>query len=550
MKPFLYRIAEIFYINHGNHINAFTFVFPNRRAGLFFRKYLTQLINKPVFSPEIFTINECFTSASSLQQADRISLLFKLYSIYRRCTNSKETFDAFSFWGEMLLNDFNEVDRYMVDVRQLFTNVTELKETGDMFDYLTENQIKAIRQFWKDFYAEFEGKSLKHIQKNNVREFIGVWKVLYEIYIQFTSELIAENSGTDGMITREVAERCRKNEDFEIWEGKKFVFVGFNALNPSERELLKYLKQRNQADFYWDYEAEYLRNAENPASNYYEENRNLFPSKYDVQPEIVAFNDKTFTLVSVPSATGQAIEISKILNEINTTDKTEWLNTAVILPDENLLIPVLNSIPQQVDKVNVTMGYPLTLTPLTGFVESLCELQKRKRSKNGTTTFYFRNVVAILQHQYFKALCTTDATKIISKINVEKIIYVDNGIFEDNDLLLTVFKNIENAAGFTHYLSEVLELMHNAWLKLDSEKESALPVSGFINLYYTTLIRLNDVINQNNEIGILNFDTVMRIIRQMISGVTIPFVGEPLQGLQIMGVLETRGLDFENIIIT
>ncbi len=550
MKPFLYRIAEIFYQNHGSNINAFTFVFSNRRAGLFFRKYLSQLIDKPLFSPDIITINECFATASPLQQTDRIGMLFKLYNIYRNVSNSNETFDTFAYWGEMLLADFNEVDRYMVDARQLFTNVTELRETGDMFDYMTQNQINAIKQFWKDFKSDFEGDSQNSNQKSNVKEFIEIWKVLYDIYMKFTTSLLAENLGTDGMITREVADRCRRNEDIVEWEGKQFVFVGFNALNPCEKQLMKYLKLRNQADFYWDYEAPFLRDADNPASGYSDENYKLFPSSYAIEPDILPLNDKTFTLISVPSTTGQAKETAKILSELNTGDVTDWLKTAVVLPDENLLMPVLNNIPEHIDTVNVTMGYPLTLTPLTGFVESLCDLQKRKRTKNGLPEFYFRNVTAVLQHQYFKALCPVEASNIIFRINKDNIIYAESGILDENELLKTVFRDVENAVDFPQYVLTVLELMYNAWLKIDAEIDTTLPVSGFINLYYTSLTRLTDVMNTNRNIGSISFDTVMRIIRQIIAGVSVPFTGEPLQGLQLMGVLETRGLDFENVIIT
>lgn len=550
MKPFLYRVAEVFYQNHNSNINTFTFVFPNRRAGLFFQKYLSQLIDKPLFSPDIITINDCFVIASPLQKADRIEMLFRLYNIYRKLSKSNESFDTFAYWGEMLLADFNEVDRYLVDARQLFTNVTELREVGEMFDYMTENQINAIKQFWKDFQANLSDDNQNNDQKSNVKEFIEIWKVLYDIYTQFRSSLLDENSGTEGMISRQVAERCRRNEDIAEWEGKQFVFVGFNALNPCEKELMKYLKLRAQADFYWDYEASYLHDNDNPASNYFDENTKVFTSKYKIEPDIISLNDKNFTLISVPSSSGQATEIAKILNELNTPEDLDWLTTAIVLPDENLLLPVLNNIPNFIEKVNVTMGYPLSITPLSGLIESLCDLQKRKRIKDNTVEFYFRNVNAVLQHQYFKALCPGEASNILSKINNDKIIYVDKQTFSENELLSFVFKDVASAADFPQYILNVLEIMYNKWLKIDAETDTTLPVSGFINLYFTTITRLNDVMNSNRSIGSISFDTVMRIIRQMIAGVSVPFTGEPLQGLQIMGVLETRGLDFENVIIT
>lgn len=550
MKPFLYRVAEIFYNNHGSNINAFTFVFPNRRAGLFFRKYLSQLIDKPLFAPDIITINECFASASQLQQADRIQLLFRLYDIYKNRSGSNESFDTFAYWGEMLLSDFNEVDRYMVDAKQLFTNVTELKETGDMFDYLTENQIKAIKQFWTDFQLQISGNAQKENDKSNIREFLEIWKVLYHIYQQISEDLLKENTGTDGMISRYVAEKCKRNEDIAEWEGRRFVFVGFNALNPCEKELMKYLQKRGQADFYRDYEADCLRDPDNPSSRYYDENRMLLPSQHEPQKYYIPLAEKEFVLISVPSVTGQASEAAKILNELNEGENTDWLKTAVVLPDENLLMPVLNLIPQHIEKVNVTMGYPLTLTPLTSFVESLYELQKRKRTRDGVSEFYFRNVNAVLQHQYLKPLCGGEVEKIAGGIIDKRLIYAGSDIFGHHDLLKSIFTMIDIAQDFPLYLLTVLEKMHDAWLIIDAESESTMPVSNFINLYYNSVNRLVDVMTEFQHIESISFDTIMRIIRQLVSGISVPFTGEPLEGLQVMGVLETRGLDFENLIIT
>ncbi len=551
MNSFLYKVSEVYYREFGADINKFTFVFPNRRAGLFFRKFLSEQIVKPVFSPEITTINDCFVSASKLQQTDRISSLFRLYDIYKRLSKSTESFDTFAFWGEMLLADFNEVDRYLVDTKQLFTNVSELKETGDMFDYLSENQINAIRKFWKDFQVQIQNENNSEGDvKNNVKEFIEIWKVLFDIYTQFTSELFNENCGTDGMIFREVAELCRQNEDIEVWENKKFVFVGFNALNPCEKELMKYLKKREKADFYWDYDADFLRDDENPSSYYCHENQTIFSSKFEIKPEIIPLSEKRFEVVAVPSTTGQAKEIARLLKVLNDAGNADWLNTAVVLPDENLLMPVLNSIPDFIPEVNVTMGYPISLSPVSGLVEALFELQKRRRFKNEIPLFYFRTVTSVLQHHYVKALCDKEVTNIIKHINKKALIYVEPVLFQNNDLLKTVFQTVEKVVDFPRYLLDVLQKLHSAWLGVESETEFQLPVSSFIYPYYTSINRLNDIIYQYKHVDGVEFDTIMRIIRQLISGVSVPFTGEPLEGLQVMGVLETRGLDFENLIFT
>ncbi|MEI7504539.1 MAG: hypothetical protein WCJ61_14765 [Paludibacter sp.] len=214
MNSFLNRIAEVFYSNYETRVSDLTFVFPNRRAGLFFQRYLAEIAAKPIFSPEILTINDCFASASSWQTADRLSMLFRLYRIYIEHSKSEETFDSFVFWGEMLLSDFEDVDKYRVDAKQLFTNITELKQIDELFNVFTEKQVEAIRQFWSSFVPITEGKTSE--------DFIATWKILLPIYEQFRKELIAENTGSEGMICRDVADRLAKKEIIPNLKNNKY----------------------------------------------------------------------------------------------------------------------------------------------------------------------------------------------------------------------------------------------------------------------------------------------------------------------------------------
>jgi len=241
MASFLYRVANTYFRQFDSEISRFTFVFPNRRAGLFFRQYLSSIAGKPVFSPEIITIDECFASASVYQSSDRLGNLFRIYKIYRTLNMKAESFDTFVYWGEMLLADFDEVDKYRVDARQLFSNITELKEIDSLFNIFTPEQVEAIQQFWKNFIPVTEGKTSV--------EFLSTWKILYEVYEQFHTELINEGLGTDGMICRDVVDRLTEHTEIEAWKNKKFVFIGFNALNPSEKRLMLELRKRDIADF-------------------------------------------------------------------------------------------------------------------------------------------------------------------------------------------------------------------------------------------------------------------------------------------------------------
>ncbi len=269
MKPFLQRIAQAFYKEYGADVVERTFVFPNRRAGLFFQRYLSDAIDRPLFSPDVMTINECIQMAAREQPVDRLGALFRLYASYCKVSGRGEGFDNFVFWGEMLLADFDDVDKYLVDPRQLFTNVTELKEIDHRFNAFTENQIAAIREFWKNFDP---------VPDNSMsRNFVATWRVLLPLYEDFQQALRAEGLATEGMMYRRVAERLKAGQEVEEYAGRQFVFIGFNALTPAERCVFKELQRQERADFYWDYEAAELQDEDNPASRFWKGTRGGLP---------------------------------------------------------------------------------------------------------------------------------------------------------------------------------------------------------------------------------------------------------------------------------
>ena len=536
---FLHRIAQAFYTEYGADIRKFTFVFPNRRAGLFFRKYLMEIIERPIFSPEIITVTVCFFNASTRKMADRTAELFRLYRIYRKISRTSEDFDAFGFWGEMLLADFNDVDKYRVDASKLFKNVTELKEIDWSAEYLTEEQQKAIRHFWNHFLPTIDSKTKE--------EFIAIWKVLLPLYEQFTAELLSENTATEGMIFREVTELLKKNETPEYFTGKNFVFVGFNALTKTEQTLFVELQKRGQADFYWDYEAEELRDVDNQASLFYKANTNQFPSKLQIESKSTRLSEKSFELIAIPSAVGQTKEVYNLLAELypeNSSEK-EWITTAVVLPDEGLLVPLLHSIPENIENVNITMGFPLKASPVSGLMENIFELQRRINSRG---QFYHLVVSALLNHQYINTLCSNDAGNILQQMIKTNSVYVEGAVFEQNDILKTIFRKKNSPAEFIDYLLEVLQTLNLAWQHIANETGKHTLECDFLYQYYLTINRIREVMKSAGEFE-MSLDTLIRLIRQLITGITIPFEGEPLNGLQVMGMLETRGLDFENLII-
>ncbi|MDR2234217.1 MAG: PD-(D/E)XK nuclease family protein, partial [Tannerella sp.] len=390
MAPFLQQVASAFYERYGSSIHRLTFVFPNQRAGLFFRKYLSQLTEKPLFSPSILTINELFLRLSDKQPADRIRMLFLLYRIYIRHSRSDERFDDFVFWGDMLLNDFNDIDKYLVDAAHLFTNIKDIHQIDRDFSYLQPEQIEAIRAFW----SSFQPKGLAE----NRQQFLDIWQHLHDIYRAFKQELASEGTGYEGMIFREVVERLKENDNKHIKDGgnehlkedgneyfkesgnehlkksgektvknqqsiakqfEKIIFVGLNALSATEKSLLKFLQRQGIADFYWDAGAECLTDTNNKASFFIRENLILFPSEMQLTDEEVRNGLKEeksslqlpeelpqqhsenqpywpeIELIGIPSRIGQAKQVYSILKETvagkTDLDPEEALRTAIVL---------------------------------------------------------------------------------------------------------------------------------------------------------------------------------------------------------------------------
>lgn len=548
MKPFLYQIASLFYTTYKAQISRFAFVFPNRRTGLFFQKYLSEVSPKPLFSPTILTINDLFVQLSGKQTADRISMLFKLYKIYLYHSGSTETFDEFLYWGEMLLNDFDDVDKYMADARMLFTNVTDLREIENDFSFLSPEQIAAIRTFWSSFYPKGDSP--------NQTEFLAVWKTLYTLYNEFRETLAAENKGYEGMIFREVVEQLEQNTCRDL-PYEKIVFVGLNALSVAEERFLIQLQKRGIADFYWDYASPKVKDRNNKASYFVERNLRQFPSQLVLEQDSEVTSETKIDVIGIPSGIGQAKHVYNILNDLckeGDMDAEEALRTAVILPDEHLLIPVLNAIPEQIKRINVTMGYPLAGTPIASLMEFILALQKNVRYVNRQPTFYFRDVLPILNHRYVTVTSPVIIAQLVKDIVENNKIHIAYTELNKTPLLSILFTPITTVESFSDYLIQVLQVLNKMMTNKTEEEEEEETTQRtndieqeFIFHYFATVNRMKEVIQEANIE--MKIETYFRLLKRMTETITIPFKGEPLSGLQIMGVLETRALDFDRIII-
>lgn len=545
MKPFLYQVASLFYEKWGAEVSRLAFVFPNRRTGLFFQKYLSEVADTPLFSPTILTINDLFIQLSGKQSADRISMLFTLYDIYIRQSGSTETFDEFLYWGEMLLNDFDDIDKYMANARMLFSNVTDLREIENDFDFLSDEQIAAIRSFWSSFYPRGDTP--------NQQQFLAVWQVLYDLYEEFRATLAAGGKGYEGMIFREVVESMERGESPDL-PYERIVFVGLNALSVSEERFLAQLQKREIADFYWDYVSDKVTDPDNKASYFVSRNLKSFPSSMKLPPEEKVKTE--IEVIGIPSGIGQAKHVYTLLSDWckeAEMSSEEALRTAVILPDEHLLIPVLNAIPEQIRRINVTMGYPLAGTPVASLIEYILALQKNVRYIDRNPLFYFRDVLPVLNHRYILSTSPEIISSLVKEITENNKIYISHTELEKTPLLEILFTPVTGVEAFSDYLIKVLEELNKVMSALfDEEEEDATLRTNdleqeFIFHYFTTVNRMKEVM-KDARIE-MKIDTFFRLLKRVTDTITIPFHGEPLSGLQIMGVLETRALDFDRLII-
>lgn len=537
MEAFLKSVAKYLYQNHGSGINEVCLVFPNRRAGIFFNRYLAQLIDKPMWMPHVRTIADLMKEMSGYQLGDTFSLVFELYKVYRAERKSEETFDEFYHWGEMLLNDFDDVDKYLVDAAQLFQNIADLKDIEEHFT-LPEEKIKVIQEFWSTIKLH-KSSSLKD-------EFVSVWEILHNIYVKYRE--ILENKGIayEGMMYRSVFNKTKAERDYH-WSYKHFAIIGFNALNECEKEFFKVLKKNSLAEFFWDSHHYYTSNTWHEAGFFLRENTVMFPSplgfpRYEKQESF-----GNIELMAVPSDIGQAKVIPAILERFNYS-QNDLTETAIVLSDEQLLVPVLSSLPQSVQNVNVTLGYPLQFTPVYSFFETLVSLHTNvRRSNDGVVRFYHRDVSAMLNHPYVQLICPAEANELLTYIVRFNRVFLIPDELAKHDFLRQLFISNKTPLEFLEYLIKSGSKTATLLTKMDEGQKSADFHSEYWLTFIVALNRFKDVLVK--EQVSLEMPTLIKVLRKLTSGLSIPFKGEPLAGLQIMGVLETRALDFKNIIL-
>ena len=541
-NDFLYRVAIDLRRKFGDDLSDIAVVFPNKRAALYLNEYLVAQERKPIWSPSYYTMSELIAEWSSYQKADDLKLICELYGSFCDCLGNDydESLDHFFGWGQILLSDFNDVDKCMADTEKLFANLHDLK-AYDQVDYLTKEQKDVLRHFFLDF-SEERITSLKE-------RFMRLWQNLYAIYQDFNQRLRAKGLSYEGAQYREVASNTALPFKY-----KQYVFVGIDAPLKAEQSLFDRLQREDKALFYWDYDHYYLphgKNADNEAGFHIATLLKKYPNEFEYSDEALFNNwnkEKQLTYVASPTLSMQARYVSQWLRE-DRSRIDAGRRTAVVLCDEKMLPLVTHSIPPEVEHLNVTVGYPLGQTPATDYMRLLFHLQGNKNGKTRSYTLKF--VKTLLNHPYTKLLSPL-SPGIAAELVKNKVYYPrvddlkrDEGLcllFEDIDCLKPEEERIEDRnCRMGRWLLEVIQ-------RFAVSNPDADP------LFKESVFRLFTVVNRVQsllESGELRIDfvTYERLLEQIIHTTKIPYHGEPVVGLQVMGLLETRNLDFDHLLV-
>lgn len=523
MKTFLSLVANDLLKRFGNNMHNVTVVFPGKRASLFLNQELALASDTPVWAPRYITMSDLFYSLSPYVKADPIDSIASLYQIFSKTILTEEiqeeySLDKFWGWGEIILSDFDDIDKHLADAEAIFSNVYEQMQLENL-DYLTNEQKDTLQHFFKNFSAE--GNSL-------IKErFLNVWSKMYQMYTDLRKEQMQAGTVYEGAIFRSVIERLKKDDTLLtsfLADRQTIVFAGFNVLNDVEHALMSAIQKQGKALFYWDYDSYYVENPEHEAGEFMRQNLKDFPcalgkENYD---NLRHLQDVTFISCNTDNAAARyAHQWLTLLKDKNLLPiKGEARRGSVILCNENLLQPVLHSLPQQVEKVNITMGFPLTDAPIYSFVMALLSLQT---DGFDLTQQRFRHpFVQVVQHHVYAPL-------------LEEEQWLRYQATDNMQLLAYLIEMVEKVG--VHF-SEIQEPNVYEQLYIEAIFQTHRILTKFLQL---TCRDKNPLVVQHI--------TLRRLLRTLLCSTSIPFHGEPAHGLQVMGVLETRCLDFSHMLM-
>lgn len=530
MKKFLEFVAEDIINKHGTDLSRIAVVFPNKRASLFLNEHLAKLAGRPIWSPAYITISDLFRRHSQLSIGDPIKLTCEMHKSFTECTGVDETLDHFFGWGQLLLADFDDIDKNMADASKVFANVKDLHELDDI-SYLDEEQVEALKRFFSNF-TNAENTELK-------KRFMQLWCHLEDIYNNFRQRLKNQGIAYEGMMYREVA--ADESIDFNY---DTYLFVGFNVVQKVEQQVFARLQKAGKARFYWDFDRYYMPDGnptaqQNEAGHYISAYLKSFSNELDVSDAKIYDNFKSGKSITYINATTENIQARYVANWLKEHERyKDGKNTAIVMCDESLLPTVIHCIPDEAENINITTGYPLFQTAVASFVLQLIDMQANGYSP-AKGTFRVSYVMQVLNHpyaQYVSEACPALA----AKLKKEHTYNPSPAALAADENTAVLFRALGGKGELTQWLLDVLRLVAERCDKAPLAQESLFRM-------YTLCNRLNEL----TAAGDLDVDltTMQKLVVQLVNATSIPFHGEPAEGVQVMGILETRNLDFDHVLI-
>lgn len=540
MQAFLYDVAAN--ISKGVLNKHVRLLFPTKRGKFYFRQYLGNIFNKAtIYQRNLMTIEEFLLREAmpGWNVADELTLLLELYQVVKELPEHEQirgtaSFDKFYSLGKIILSDFNEVDKDLVPAGDIFRNMSDLKHIDAAFPYLSGEQVKHIRKFWSSFQTK---------NSEEQQHFLNLWERLPLIYKRFNERLAGQKIGYQGMIYRRFAE-CLKNEN-PLPAQRKYLAVGFNALNKAQEAIFKHLQKNGQLQFYWDGDIHYTKDKRQEAGAFLRKNINTFGPGALQAPANLNQAHKALKIHAVQGNIAQAKMVHQLLQEM---PEEEVHHTAIVLGDEQLLFPVLSAIPPAVGAINVTMGYPFKHTSLYAFIKRYIALHTGFIKETGEgPAYYHEEVTALIRHPFLKQKAPDFVQDTLEAIYNKHLVYIPEARLmpADQPLFRLIFAHTNDAGMlFTNLLNILFELFPRPENDEDTEKTIN---REFIHEAYKAVQRLKDTLT--GRLSQLHITTAVKLLHEHLSEMTIPFEAQSQEGLQIMGLMETRNIDFRHVIL-
>lgn len=523
MRSFLEEVVDDIWKTN-KRLDALILIVPSKRAGLFLLQYIAKTTKDTLFAPKIFTIEEFVEHLSGIKYASQTHLLFELYNVYRAASpTNDDSFYSFSKWANTLLQDFNEIDRHLISSGKIFSYLSAIQETTH----------------W----------SLQAEKTPLIKDYLTFWNTLEELYTKFREHLLAQGFGYQGLVYRQA---CDKLETYlGTHKDQRHLFIGFNALNEAESNIIQAILFNNMGDIYWDIDPYFLKDPIHDAGYFIRSYKRNWP--YYSTNKLKGLADtyltkKDIEIIGIPKNVSQAKYVGTLVRNIQKKGGASLSKTAIVLGNESLLNPIINSIPAEVSRINITMGYPLEKTPMAGVFNELMQLHLQREPRG----WFYKDILAFISHPYINTLLNTQeeqTSSVSDTIREKNWVYLTPGLMRqlpslDSQTISYLFP--ETWVTPSNLLDNFLELIANL-NDVYKEKEDRL-VTEYLARFHTLFLQLHEFLLTYDFIS--DIKSLQSIYKELIASETLDFYGEPLDGIQIMGMLESRNLDFETVIVT